>query len=334
MKDVARAAGVSLGTVSNVLNNVPTVTEENRNKVLDAVKALKFRLNTAARTLKTNLTKSIGLVIPDITNPFYPELARGVEDEARKAGFTVFLCNNDRDVQKEREYVNILIEKNVDGMILVKPKISQAEIEEIHEKCDLVLVDINDDYMPRYNVVNVDDYGGVIKAMNLLYEYGHTRIGFISGLMESQSSKCRYEAYSKFLNDKGLPLDETLVKRGSYDWYSGYTAGVELLRHLNPPTAIFASNDLMAIGVLKAARERRLNVPFDLSVIGCDDIDMASLCSPQLTTVRQPKYEVGVSSVEMLLKRLNKADTDKQKGRLITLGTEIILRESLGYVKK
>ena len=335
MKDVAREAGVSLGTVSNVLNKVPTVTEDNRQKVMDAVKFLKFRPNTAARTLKTKTSKSIGLVIPDITNPFYPELARGVEDAARKAGLAVFLCNNDRNVQKEREYINALIEKNVDGMILVKPQISQAEIDEIHEKCNIILVDIDETCRFQYDAVNVNDYEGATKAMNLLYEYGHTKIAFISGLMESQSSRYRYEAYVRFLKDKGLPLDETLVRKGAYDWYSGYTAGVELLRHLNPPTAIFASNDLMAIGVLKAARERRLSVPFDLSVIGFDDIDMASLCTPQLTTVRQPKYEIGTASVEMLVNRLNTSKKSIQgQGNLLILETEIILRESVGYAKR
>lgn len=336
MKDVAREAGVSLGTVSNVLNKVPTVSEENRQKVMDAIRTLKFRPNTAARTLKTKTSKSIGLVIPDITNPFYPELARGVEDAARKAGFSVFLCNNDRDIQKEREYINVLIEKNVDGLILVKPQISQEEMEEIHGKCNVILVDINDAYKPQYDVVTVDDYEGALKAMGLLFEYGHTRIAFIGGLIDSQSSKYRQEAYVQFLKDKGIPMDESLVKKGTYDWYSGYTAGVELLKHLNPPTAIFAANDLMAIGVMKAIGERRLRVPFDISVIGFDDIDMASLCTPQLTTVRQPKYAIGTASVEMLVNKLNlnKQGKGKQEqGHQITLETEVIVRESVGYAK-
>lgn len=334
MKDVAKAAGVSLGTVSNVLNNVPTVTEENRQKVLKAIKELKFIPNTAARTLKTKTSKSIGLVIPDITNPFYPELARGVEDAAKKAGLTVFLCNNDRNIQKEREYIRVLIEKNVDGIILVKPNIQAGEIDEIREKCEVVLVDINNIDDKEYDVVNVDDYQGTLNGLNILYEYGHKRIGFITGLLESQSSRYRYEAYIDFLKEKGLEYDEALVKKGSYDWYSGYKAGSELLRLLDAPTAIFASNDLMAIGVLKAARERRLNVPYDLSVMGCDDIDMASLCTPQLTTVRQPKYEIGTASVELLLNRLNSTDKNRsRKGKQIELKTEVIMRESVGYAK-
>lgn len=332
MKDVAREAGVSLGTVSNVFNNVPTVSEESRKKVLDAKKHLKYRLNTAARTLKTKTSRSIGLIIPDINNPFYPELARGVEDAAKKEGFSVFLCNNDRNTKKEREYINLLIEKNADGIILVKPQISLEEIDEIYENYNVILVDSNEICKPQYDVVNVDDYEGAMKALGLLYEYGHRRIAYISGLRDSQSSQLRYSAYVRFLEDKRIKLDEGYVKKGSYDWYSGYCATVELLKNLKPPTAIFAANDLMAIGAIKAIQERRLKVPFDISVMGYDDIDMASLSTPQLTTIRQPKYEIGLESVRILLERLKAAENSEQrKGKQTILRTEVIIRESVSY---
>lgn len=334
MKDVAREAGVSLGTVSNVLNNVPTVSEENRAKVIEAIEKLKYRPNTAARTLKTKISKSVGLIIPDINNPYYPELARGAEDAARKAGFTVFLCNNDRDLHKEREYIEVLADKNVDGIILVKTKISQSEIDNIQEKCSVVLVDIDDNIKPEYDIVNVDDYEGALKAMNLLYEYGHRRIAFISGIMDFQSSRLKYEAYTQFLHEKGFHVDETLIKNGSFDWYSGYISTVELLRQMNPPTAIFASNDLMAIGAMKAIKERRLNIPFDISVIGYDDIAMASLCTPQLTTIRMPKYEIGVASVEMLVRKIGVQNKEAEDmGNLVMLKTDVMFRESVGYAK-
>ncbi len=337
MKDVARVAGVSLGTVSNVLNNHPTVSEENRTKVINAVQKLNYRPNTAARTLKTKISKSIGLVIPDITNPFFPELARGVEDAAKKAGLTVFLCNNDRNIDKEREYIDVLISKNVDGIILVKPKIDTSEIDAIYKKSNLVLVDFTDT-KPEYDIVNVDDHNGTLSAMNLLYEFGHRRIAFIQGIKDSQnsqSSKYRYESYAQFLSSKGSFLDEDLVKKGNYDWYSGYTATVELLRQINTPTAIFSTNDLMAIGAMKAIEERRLKVPFDISVMGYDDIDMASLCTPKLTTIRQPKYEMGIAAVNMLVNRLNKSKEDIQgKGNHIILKTEVVLRESVGYARE
>ncbi len=332
MKDVAKEAGVSLGTVSNVLNSLSTVSAENRKKVEEAVKKLRFIPNTAARSLKTNTSRSLGLSIPNIGNPFYPELARGAEDAAQKAGYSVFLCNNDRSVQKERNYVKVLLEKNVDGIILVKPGISREEMDEVREKSGLVLVDIGEEVNEAYDVINVDDSGGTVKAMELLYEYGHTRIAFISGSLESRSSKSRLEAYIQFLEGKKLPVDESLIKKGSYDWYSGYTCTAEFLRRINKPTAIFASNDLMAIGAMKAIRERGMNIPYDISVIGFDDIDMAALCSPQLTTVRQPKYELGQTSVNLLLKRLNSHGKGmKGPGEHLVLPTEVIYRESVGY---
>jgi DNA-binding LacI/PurR family transcriptional regulator len=335
MKDVARKAGVSLGTVSNVLNNVSTVSEENRRKVLDAVKELNYRVNTVARTLKTKTSRSIGLIIPDITNPYYPELARGVEDAAKKAGLSCFLCNNDRNRQKEKEYINLLIQKNADGMILVKPQLNSEELSELCEKYNVILVDSDSTSKPWYNTVNVDDYEGVMKALNLLYEFNHTRIAFIGGLLDSQSSKFRYMAYKDFFAQKGLELREEYMKRGNYDWYGGYYAAVELLRLVNPPTAIFAANDLMAIGAMKAIRERLMNIPFDISVMGYDDILMASLCSPQLTTIRQPKYEIGTVSVEILVEILNNKDHDKKNyGKQVKLSTEIIMRESVGYAKE
>ena len=191
IKEVANEAGVSVGTVSNVINNIPSVNYDYRQKVLDAIKKLNYIPNVAARTLKTSISKSIGLMIPDITNPYYPEIARGAEDSAKKYGYTVFLCNNDRSAFKEKDYIKALIEKNIDGIILVKPNISVAEIEELKSRCNLVIVDMGDDSIPDCDVINLDDYGGTMQAMQLLYENGHTRIAFISGLLECKGGQRR-----------------------------------------------------------------------------------------------------------------------------------------------
>ena len=335
IEEVAKEAGVSRGTVSNVLNNFPSVSEENREKVIKAINKLKYTPNRAARMLKTKISKSIGLVLPDISNPFYSELARGVEDTGRKAGYSVFLCNSDRDIAKEQEYIRILIEKNVDGIILVKPGIAEEEIDEINRDCRVVLVDTDEALSHRYDVINADDYDGVSEVMNLLYDYGHERIALIYGQLESNSSRRRLAAYKDFFARKGVTVDNDLIKQGSYDWYSGYSCTVELLRMANPPTAVFAANDLMAIGAVKAIRERRMNIPLDISVVGYDDIDLAALYSPQLTTVRQPKYEMGTMSMEALLRRLGAGGkSDAGEGSIVTLKTNVILRETVGYVRK
>lgn len=334
MKEVAKEAGVSLGTVSNVLNNVPTVTEVNRIKVSNAIKKLKYRPNAAARILKTNVSKSLGLVIPDITNPFYPELARGVEDAAKEYGYSVFLCNNDRNSGKEKEYIDALLEKSVDGMILVKPNLKADELKEIQQICSVVLVDADDTTGFQCDLINVDDYNGAISALDLLYRYGHTRIAFISGQLESRSSVCRQEAYFKYMKEHNIKIDKSLIIKGEYDWKSGYDCAMKLISKSNPPTAIFAANDLMAIGAMKAVKELKLNVPEDVSVIGYDDIDMASLCTPQLTTVRQPKYEAGTASVKTLLEKLKSSASEKKKNTVTVLKTEIVIRESVGYAGK
>jgi DNA-binding LacI/PurR family transcriptional regulator len=334
MKDVAKEAGVSLGTVSNVLNNLPSVSEENRQRVFEAIDKLKYRPNSTARALKTKTSRSLGLIIPNITNPFYPELARGAEDAARKYGYSIFLCNNDRDIEKEREYVNILSEKNVDGLILVKPQITSQEINELKERCNIVLVDVDDVFVQGCDSINVDDYMGSINALEYLYKLGHRKIAFISGMLESKSSTSRMSAYMEFLKKHEIKLEEELIIKGKYDWISGYDCTIDILKRGHVPTAIFAANDLMAIGAMKAVREMKLSVPKDISVIGFDDIEMSSLCTPQLTTVRQPKYEIGVKSVEMIFERFKSRNSNEiYKDNTVMMETELVIRESVSKLK-
>ena len=334
MKDVAKRAGVSLGTVSNVLNNRSTVLPENRERVLRAVDELNFKANEVARSLKTKSSRDIALIIPDISNPFYPELARGAEDAANKAGYQVLLCNNDRTYQKEWDYIESLSSKNIAGLIMVKPQLSLQEISEISRQLCVILVDIGMPLQSSYNVINVNDYGGFTQGMQLLYTHGHSKIGFISGLMESLSSHTRYSAYVQFLAQHGIPLREEYVIKGDYTWNSGYQAAKGFMAIGDPPTAIFAANDLMAIGCMKALQEIGLEIPGDISVLGYDNIEMTNLCTPGLTTIEQPKYDLGVCSVEMLLRRVEErnAGKDKQSEHLM-MDTCVILRSSVGDVK-
>ncbi len=334
MKDVAHAAGVSLGTVSNVLNRMPSVTKENRGKVEEAIKRLNYRPNSAARTLKTNASHSIGLIIPDIINPFYPEVSRGVEDVAMRNGYALLLCNNDRNREKERKYIDYLIEKQADGIILVKPSITPQEIVEIQARCAVVLVDAPGEAEPACDFVDVDDFRGSLNAMKMLCDLGHRRIAFIEGIA-SKSGSSRHEAYLRGLRDCGIEVDYALIKKGAYDWHSGHTCTTELLRMPDRPTAIFAANDLMAIGAIKAIHDRGLKVPEDISVLGYDDISMAALCQPALTTVRQPKYEIGSCSANLLLKRIAAANAqDAYPFQNIILETELLIRDSVGRCRK
>ena len=339
MKDVAKRAGVSLGTVSNVLNNRASVRQENRERVLKAVEEINFKANMVARTLKTKSSNDIALIIPDINNPFYPELARGVEDAANKAGLQVFLCNNDRAQDKERAYIESLITKNVHGLIIAKSQLSEDEIKKINDQIAVIQVDADMPQKAGYSVLNVDDYGGFLKGMALLYDYGHEQIAFISGMMESLSSTVRYDAYLKFITGHNIEFRSNYVIKGDYSWSCGYKAAKVFMALGNPPTAIFAANDMMAIGCIKALQEMGFSVPEDVSVIGYDNIEISKLCTPTLTTINQPKYDLGVRSVEMLLRRLEErsvacgAQVDFQ-GEHLTLPTYVVLRKSVGPVKE
>lgn len=331
IKDVAREARVSTGTVSKVINGDLTVKEENYQRVMDTIKKLNYRPNLVARTLKTQISKSIGLIIPDITNPYYPELARGVEDIARGLGFTVFLCNADRNVSKEKEYLDALINKNVDGIILVKPQTELKDLCEFKKYSELVIVDAEEEFKKHFDVLDINDSLGSKMAMNLLLDYGHRKIAFISGLLESESSRLRYSSYKKALSENNIELDERFVKQGDYGWYSGYSATIELLELENRPTAIFASNDIMALGAIKALEERGIKVPAGMSIIGYDDISMASYSTPRLTTIRQPNYETGKVCAEMLIKRIENPHKENLPNISKTIDLEIVIRDTVTY---
>lgn len=330
VKDVARAAGVSLGTVSNVLNGRSSVLPENREKVYQAMEKLGFQYNMTASALRTKSTKNIGLVIPTIVNPYYPELARGVEDGAREVGFTVFLCNSDRKVEKERQYIDALLSRGVDGLILVKTRLPKEELDQLKSLTALVLVDYSETSEESFYTVNVDDEAGVIQGMELLLRHGHSRIAFISGYQDAYSSRCRIQAYRDFLEKNKIPYRAEYVIQGDYGWNSGYSAAKKFLSLDVAPTAIFAANDVMAMGAIKAILAAGLRVPEDVSVVGYDDIEMSCLSTPALTTIHQPKYRVGIESVRLLVQNMNGQIKDEMQ---ILMATEIVQRESVAKVQ-
>lgn len=332
IKDVARVAGVSLGTVSNVLNGKNSVRPGNKRKVYNAMKEVGFHYNMTASALRTKTTKNIGLIIPSITNPYYPELARGVEDAARREGLTVFLCNDDRDTEKERAYIKALLSKGVDGIILLKPRLEHSELLEVKERTSLVLGDASIDIRNEFHVVNADDVQGVICAMNFLGQNGHSQIAMITGMMESYSSQCRLDAYKRYLESRKLCYRPEYVVSGNYSWKSGCRLAKQLMSLPDPPTAIFAANDMMAIGAMKGVQTMRYRIPQDISIIGYDDIEMSNLSNPALTTVHQPKYNMGTECLKMLHACINgkeSMDTTKR----ITLENHLIIRESVGMVR-
>jgi len=329
IKDVAREAGVSLGTVSNVLNGKVRVKSETKEKVYHAMGKLNFQYNMNASSLRTKTTKNVGLIIPTIVNPYYPELSRGVEDALRKEKFALFLCNSDRDREIEKHYVDVLLSKGVDGLLLVKSKLTEEEVRQIALRTAVVLVDHDSENSTSFCFVNVDDNSGIIQGMKLLEQYGHERIAYISGLQDAYSSICRIKSFRKCLEERKIPCRPEYMVEGNFSWNSGYNAAKQLLSLSIPPTSIFAANDVMAIGAIRAILDSGRRIPEDISVLGYDDIEMGNLCMPTLTTIHQPKYRVGTEAVKLLFREVHKEEVfDKQ----ILMQTRVIMRESVGYV--
>jgi LacI family transcriptional regulator len=333
--DVARAAGVSTASVSRVLNG-KRVTAEVRASVERAVELLGYHPNSAARTLMTRSTESLALMCPDIANPFFPELVKGVQRAANRAGYTVLLCNTDSDPQAEQRYFKMLIGRQIDGVLLVGLAGDLHNVDILHTNgIAVVAIDRNIDRADVPNV-HVDHYKGARIAAQYLIELGHRRIAHIQGPRSLQVTKERDAGYRHVLSSAGIVCDSDLVVEGDFSEPSGYDATRRLLERNPECTAIFASNDLMAIGAMIAAKELGRDIPGDLSIVGFDDISLASYVSPSLTTVRQPVYELGTRAAECViaeLRRVRERRTTVAPGTVIC-DPELVVRDSSGPVKQ
>lgn len=328
ISDVAKHAGVSIGTVSNVLNDLPTVSEENREKVTRAIAKLGYRRNNAASQLRSNISKNIGLIIPTITNPFYPEFTRGVDDVASEEGYNVFLCNKDRSIQAENSTIEAMLSNNVDGIILFKPQVSGKRINEINKVCAVVVMDM-DPELVDCDVINVDDYDGMANNVRTAIEGGHNRIAFISGLDGSASGDNRLKAYKDTLYKYNLPLRAEYCVEGDFTLEGGMQTFHHLISLPDPPTVILTSNDQMAKGILIMAHTMGIKIPNDISVIGYDDISDAKWTYPALTTNWQPKYEWGFKGTELLVKRIKqRLEQSPYEREVISMQTIFRMRES------
>jgi LacI family transcriptional regulator len=325
IREVAESAGVSYATVSHVINNTRLVSQETRNRVLAAMESLNYRPNALARSLRQGKTNTLGLVLPDSANPFFAEISRSIEDEAFKKGYSVFLCNTELDTQRELFYVDVLSKKQVDGIIFVAAG-DQADSLEflVGRNMPVVMVDRNVPNVEIDAVLTDNQLGGYLATRHLL-ELGHRRIACISGPSSITPSAERMIGYRKALEEAGIAYDERLILRGDYHAQSGMEITHSILK-MNPrPTAIFALNDLMALGALRAAAEAGCSVPGDLAVVGYDDLEIARFANPPLTTIAQPKKEIGVQAIELLVDRIS------QKGRppsRLVLPPELIVRRS------
>jgi len=329
LREVAERAQVAISTVSAVINNSAPVSERTKQRVLKAIEALNYRPNRLARSLKTRQSFSVGVIVPDLTNPFFPEVVRGIESVARQHAYNIILCDTDESKATGVASLNLLMEKQIDGVILVGGVIPKANILSLGDKV-LPIVMIEKDYdIPWISTVMVDAKRGAYDSVNHLINLGYKRIGFITEKLPKSKIQRRFEGYKLALKDNRIAFDSFLVKEVNPTFEGGYKAMNSLLSMEEPPDAVFAYNDLMAIGALKSIHGRGLKVPADIAVVGFDDVQAASFTSPPLTTVALPKHEMGVKAMQLILELIS----GKGKHKKILLPTKLVVRESCGQKK-
>jgi LacI family transcriptional regulator, galactose operon repressor len=326
MVAVAEAAKVSIFTVSAVLNGTSVVSDALRERVEEAIRLTGYKRNSVARSLKTGRTQTVGVVIGDITNPFYTDVVAAVQQVLYRAGYGVMLCCNDRNVTLQSDHIAVLHDRMVDGLIIA-PTGDDEQLRTALEQTHLpvVLIDRILEGLESDAVI-IDNRAAVVSAMRYLLSLGHRRIGFVAGMYESFTGRERLAGYHAALGENGVEYEPDLVQLGNFRIDDAYNATLRLMTQHNPPTAIFSSNNLMVIGVMKALSHLGLNCPNDVSVAGLDDFPWSDAFQPRLTTVAQPTRRIGEQAAHLLLERLE--GKVEGKGRRIVLDGELKVRES------
>ncbi len=327
--DVAKRAGVAPITVSRVVNNSGYFSQDTRARVEAAIAELEYVPNRLASSLRSKRTNTLALVITDITNPFFTTLARGVEDTASDAGYTVVFCNTDESDVEEQKYLQVLLQQQVDGILLVPARSTSASLEVIRKQDTPVVV--LDRRMPpgaNVDVVRCENEDGAYRLVRLLIELGHRRIAILSGPMGVSTAEDRLAGYQRAMAEANLSADSNLIIYGAFNQTSGYDMIQRLLAIEPRPTAIFAANNMIGIGALKAVQDVGLRVPDDMAMVSFDDLPPNLLTFPFFTVAAQPAYDMGRTATQLLVARLTgKAPATCQE---IVLPVEMIVRQSSG----
>lgn len=321
IKDVAQLAGVSPSTVSHVMNNTRFVEPETRERVLSAMTALNYQPNRLARSLRSQKTHTLGVLLPNSANPFFAQVLLGIEAASFEYGYSVILGNANDDSEREISHLGVLASKQIDGVLLISTG-AYADALELLARYDMptILVDRSPGERPL-DAIMVDNIGGGALATEYLIGLGHRRIGCVAGQMSLMPSADRVTGYRQALRNAGLPINEALIIPGNFTHEGGYLATQRLLQESAASseervTALFACNDLMAVGAIRACHEAGLRVPQDISIIGFDDIQLASYVVPPLTTIMQPAERLGRTAVEILVARLDTRTAPIQRQQL------------------
>lgn len=335
--DVAKAAGVSKATVSRVLSgNAEYMRPETRERVLTAIDQLDYRPSSVARSLTSKRTYTAGMLVSDVGNPFYPEVIHGVEDVALQNSYNIFLCNTSYDMQRGLTLIRSLADKQVDGLLIMSSSISDEWVFDLAQRnIPAVIIDweIKQEVNGPLGLIEVDFAAGISAAVQHLVGLGHRHLAHISGPLHLRTSRLRRDAFLEAAAAQGLPAEQIVVIESDLRIEGGREALPQLLALPQRPTAVFTANDLMAMGLVRAARANGLHVPTDLSVVGLDDIWLVADMEPPLTTVALPRYEIGRTAMQMLFDLLEQGDKSARSMYRKQVATELVMRRSTAVPK-
>lgn len=328
IKDIAATLNVSVTTVSRVMNNKPKgVSAETREKILKLAEELDYHPNKIARGLVTKRTNTIGVLLPDITNPVFPNLVRGIEDACNDSGYDLIICNSDNYYKKERNYIRILKEKCVDGIIYTGTVNDEGENIKLLETMGIPFVVVDRIYDEKnISKVCTNSEKGIYELTKYVIENGHKNIAYISGPKTTSIHRARFLGFKNALEEKGLSVNENLVEIGEYKLDSGYHCMTQLLEKKGEFTAVICENDLIAIGACEAMKDNGVKIPDEISITGYDDIYVSSLITPRLTTVYQNTYKMGEKSIEVLIEKIEGKNIEMNE---VIFEPKLVIRETV-----
>jgi LacI family transcriptional regulator len=327
IREVAKRAKVSIATVSRVMNNPGNVDPQTVERVRRAVNELNYFPDSHARSLVSGRSRILGLIVSDITNPFFPELVKGFEDVALRHGYEIMIGSTNYESVRMESCVRRMLERKVEGVAIMTSEMDQPLIEQlVRRKIPSVFLDVGSVH-PFMSNIQVDYAAGIHQAVKHLLQLGHSKIGFISGPLGLKSARIRRQAFLEYLNDTGTLREKELVTESDHTIDGGLEAMTRLLERGEAPTAVLASNDLTAIGAMRAVRRKGLNVPADVSIIGFDDIHFAAFTEPPLTTVALSRWDLAENAFRALKKHIDPQEPDRVLAEYMVTPT-LVVRES------
>ncbi|RYU68794.1 LacI family DNA-binding transcriptional regulator [Aliivibrio finisterrensis] len=327
IKDIARHVGVSTSTVSHVLNKTRFVSEEISERVMAAAKSLNYTPSALARSLKVNHTKTFGMLVTTSTNPFFGEVVKGVERRCYEKGYNLILCNTEGDAERVHSSLDTLLQKRVDGLLLMCTEIEDQVLELFsrYPAVPTVVMDWGLIDFPSDKIQDNSHHGGYL-ATKFLIEQGHTDIGCLTGPLNKRQAQQRLSGFAQAMEESGVAINKEWIASGDFECEGGEAAFNELHSRGKLPSALFVCNDMMAMGVINCANKKGISVPNDLSIVGYDDIKMAKYITPSLTTIHQPKHRLGQQAVDSLLEKIQ---TKSETNHVIQLEPTLVVRDSV-----